>query len=69
MENELMEEMILEEPTEALEEPVEVIEAPIEANEEQDMSNGLDMSFGLGDIAPKGNSDGFDMGMDLGLDF
>lgn len=36
----------------------------------ENMDNGFDMDFGLGNIAPKNNNaDGFDMGLDLGLDF
>ncbi len=67
MENE---QMMDEEQYEEQEEVLEVPEAPIEVNEHNNMSDGFDMDFGLGNIAPKNNnSDGFAMGLDLGLDF
>lgn len=51
------------------EQTIEVPEMPIEVSQGNDMSNGFDMDFALGNLAPKNNSDGFDMGLDLGLDF
>lgn len=35
----------------------------------ENMSDGFDMDFGLGNLAPTNNNDQFDMGLDLGLDF
>ncbi len=35
----------------------------------ENMDNGFDMDFGVGNLTPKNNDDGFSFGMDLGLDF
>ena len=53
----------------AVEDQEQAPEEPIEVKQYENMSDGLDMEYGLGDLAPKNNSNGFDMGLNLGIDF
>lgn len=46
-----------------------VEESPVQTEPFTNMDNGLDMEFGLGNLAPTNDVTGIDMGLDLGLDF